>query len=45
MYLIDGQEYIRIDDLGGAKPTIRESAGGQELIVPVKGKLTYSILF
>ncbi len=45
MYLIDGQEYIRIDDLGGAKPTIRDSAGGQELIVPVKGKLTYSILF
>lgn len=45
MYLIDGQEYIRLDDLGGAKPQVRESAGGQELIVPVKGKLTYSILF
>lgn len=45
MYLIDGQEYVRIDDVGGAKPTIRDSNGRQELIVPVKGKLIYSILF
>ncbi len=45
MYLVDGQEYIRIDDIAGAKPTIRESNGRQELIVPVKGKLMYSILF
>lgn len=45
MYLVDGQEYVRIDDVAGAKPTIREANGKQELIVPVKGKLTYSILF
>ncbi|WP_460968804.1 family 16 glycoside hydrolase [Spirosoma migulaei] len=45
MYLVDGQEYIRIDDVAGAKPTIRDANGRQELIVPVKGKLTYSILF
>ncbi|QIP17241.1 DUF1080 domain-containing protein [Spirosoma aureum] len=45
MYLIDGQEYLRIDDAGGAKPIVRESNGQKELLVPVKGKLTYSILF
>ena len=45
LYLIDGQEYVRIDDAAGVKPTIRETNGRQELIVPVKGKLTYSILF
>lgn len=45
MYLVDGQEYVQLNDLGGAKPTIRESNGRQEMIVPVKGKLTYSILF
>lgn len=45
MYLIDGQQYVRIDDAGGAKPTIRDSNGQQELIVPVKGKVVYSILF
>ncbi|WP_420150941.1 family 16 glycoside hydrolase [Spirosoma sp.] len=45
MYLVDGQAYLRIDDVAGAKPTIRDSNGRQELIVPVKGKLTYSILF
>ncbi len=45
MYLVDGQGYVRIDDLGGAKPTIRDANGRQELIVPAKGKLIYSILF
>lgn len=45
MYLVDGQAYFRIDDLAGAKPSIREANGRQELIVPVKGKLIYSILF
>ncbi|WP_018617824.1 family 16 glycoside hydrolase [Spirosoma luteum] len=45
MYLVDEQAYVRLDDLGGAKPTIRESNGRQELIVPVKGKVIYSILF
>ncbi|GAB3994388.1 hypothetical protein GCM10028807_32050 [Spirosoma daeguense] len=45
LYLVDGQAYVRIDDVAGAKPTIRESNGRQELIVPVKGKVAYSILF
>ena len=46
LYLVDGQEYLRIDDAAGAKPTIREASNGrQELIVPVKGKVVYSILF
>ncbi|MFD2572852.1 family 16 glycoside hydrolase [Spirosoma soli] len=46
MYLVDGQEYIRLDDTAGAKATIRDANGRQELIVPVKsGKLMYSILF
>ena len=25
MYLVDGQEYVRLDDVAGAKPTIRDS--------------------
>ncbi|GAB4035897.1 family 16 glycoside hydrolase [Spirosoma gilvum] len=45
LYLVDDQAYVRIDNMSGAKPTIRESNGRQELIVPVKGKVTYSILF
>lgn len=45
MYLVDGQEYVRLDDMGGAKAVIRESNGQQELIVPMKGKVIYSILF
>ncbi|GAB2528754.1 family 16 glycoside hydrolase [Spirosoma aerophilum] len=44
-YLVDGQEYLRIDDVAGAKPAIRDANGRQELIVPVKGKVIYSILF
>lgn len=45
MYMVDGQEYVRIDDAGGAKPMIRDAGDQKELLVPVKGKLTYSILF
>lgn len=46
MYLVDGQQYLRIDDAAGGKPTIRQgSTGKQELIVPVKGKVVYSVLF
>ena len=45
LYLVDGQEYVQIDDLSGAKPTIRDANGQQELVVPVKGKVIYSILF
>ncbi len=45
LYLIDGEQYVRLDDLGGAKPTVRTAGNRQELIVPVKGKVVYSILF
>ncbi|HEY0610882.1 MAG TPA: DUF1080 domain-containing protein, partial [Chitinophaga sp.] len=46
MYVVDGRSYyLQLDDAGGAKPVVRQSGGHQELIVPVKGKLAYSILF
>ena len=46
MYIVDGKSYyVRIDDAGGATPTVRKVGDRQELIVPVKGKLSYSILF
>lgn len=46
MYIVDGKAYyVRIDDAGGAKPTVRKVGDRQELIVPVKEKLSYSILF
>ncbi|MBO0939719.1 DUF1080 domain-containing protein [Fibrella sp. HMF5335] len=47
MYLVDGKAYyIQLDDAAGSKPLVRNGASGrQELIVPVAGKLTYSILF
>lgn len=46
MYLIDGNAYyLRLDDAGGAKPIVRDANGSKELIIPVSGKLKYSILF
>lgn len=46
LYLVDGKSYyLRLDETNGAKPLIREANGGQELIVPVRGKLSYSVLF
>ncbi len=45
-YLIDGKTYmIQLADAGGSQPLVRTSNGMQELLVPVSGKLTYSILF
>ncbi|WP_347159852.1 family 16 glycoside hydrolase [Pontibacter chitinilyticus] len=45
-YLVDGKSYyLRVDDAGGAKPVIRDSNGRKELILPVQGKISYSILF
>ena len=45
-YLIDGKTYmIQLADAGGSQPIVRTSNGTQELIIPVSGKLTYSILF
>jgi hypothetical protein len=45
LYLVDGKAYyVRLEDAGGAKPVLRNMAGRQELIIPVREKLTYSIL-
>lgn len=45
LYMVDGHTYLRLDNTDGATPTVRTIGGKQELIVPVKTKLTYSILF
>lgn len=46
LYAVDGKSYyVRVDDAAGATPVVRTINGRQELIVPVKGKLGYSILF
>ncbi|RZK74174.1 MAG: DUF1080 domain-containing protein, partial [Pedobacter sp.] len=45
VYLIDGQSfYIKFDDLKD-KPVIRDANGKKDLVVLVRGKLNYSILF
>ncbi|MBC7566724.1 MAG: DUF1080 domain-containing protein [Pedobacter sp.] len=45
VYLIDGQSfYLKFDDLKD-KPVIRDTNGKKDLIVLVRGKLNYSILF
>jgi len=46
MYLIDEQSYyIRVDDAAGSKAVIRNRDNRQELLVPLKSKIVYSILF
>ncbi|MFD3002374.1 family 16 glycoside hydrolase [Pontibacter toksunensis] len=46
MYTVDGKSYyIKVDDAGGAKPVVRDAGGKKELIVPVRGKVSYSIIF
>lgn len=47
LYLIDNSSYyLRLDDNGGAKPILRTSTnGGKELIIPMRDKLNYTILF
>jgi hypothetical protein len=46
MYLVDGKSYyLRLDDANGAKPVVRDANGRKELVVPVRSKLSYSILF
>jgi hypothetical protein len=46
LYIIDGRSYyLQLDDMGGEKPLVRDAGAGKELIVPVHGKLSYSILF
>ncbi|WP_242916435.1 family 16 glycoside hydrolase [Pontibacter liquoris] len=45
-YLVDGKAYyLRVDDAGGAKPFVRDSEGRKELLLPIQGKVSYSILF
>jgi hypothetical protein len=45
-YLVDGKSYyIKVDNAGGQKPMVRDANGQKELIVPVRGKLSYSIIF
>lgn len=46
LYIIDGKSYyLQFEDAGGEKPVIRSSGDVKELIVPVRSKLSYSILF
>lgn len=46
LYLVDGKAYyLRVDDAAGQNPVIRNNGGGKELVVPVRGKLTYTILY
>ena len=46
LYLLnDKSYYLKIDDAGGANVSIRDSNGKKELLVPVKTKLKYTILF
>jgi hypothetical protein len=46
LYLLnDKSYYLRVDNAGGEKPLIRNSATGKELLLPIKNKITYSILF
>ncbi|MNR32655.1 hypothetical protein D3C85_1502600 [compost metagenome] len=45
LYLVDGQSfYLKLDDTKD-KPVVRDVDGRKQLIVPVRGKLNYSILF
>jgi hypothetical protein len=46
LYLInDKSYYLKVDDAGKVKPVIRNSNGHKELIVPVREKISYSILY
>ena len=46
MYLVDGKAYyLRLDDAGGRKASVRTIGDKQELIIPVGQQLSYSILF
>ena len=45
LYAVDDKAYqIRLDG-AGAKPVLRVTADGQELLVPFQNQLTYSIIF
>ncbi len=45
-YLVgDKSYYLKLDEISGGKPFIRDLNGTKELVVPVKSKLRYSIIF
>jgi hypothetical protein len=44
LYTIDDKYYINVG-AGEEKPVVRSSGGMQELIIPIKQKLTYSIIY
>ncbi|WP_132052809.1 family 16 glycoside hydrolase [Pseudocnuella soli] len=44
MYLVDGKAYyLRIDGADGVQ--LRDAAGGKELVAPLKGTVSYTILY
>jgi len=47
LYLVDDKAYyLRIDDVDGAAAAIRNNTeGGEELLIPVKNKITYTLLY
>ncbi|UJH90689.1 hypothetical protein LZ575_18265 [Antarcticibacterium sp. 1MA-6-2] len=46
LYLVGDKEYyIRLDNIGKAKPVVKGSNNVQELLVPVDRELTYTLLF
>lgn len=45
MYLIGDKEYyLKLNDNGGQKPIIRNVNEGQEMIIPIKSNISYSII-
>ena len=46
LYLIDHNSYyLQLENVGELKPRVRESNGRKELVLPLRSKVTYSILF
>lgn len=46
MYIIDGKSYyLQVEESNAAKPTVRDANGRKELIMPVKGTVSYSVIF
>ena len=46
LYLIGNKDYyLRLDNIGKAKPVLRGSGEDQELLLPLENELTYTLLF
>jgi hypothetical protein len=46
LYILDGKSYyIRLDETSGAKALVRDHNGKKELVLPIQGKVAYSLLF